>query len=122
MTNNFYREELLEHYKQPNNFGRPAFYDKSSKQTNQFCGDEIEVFVKLQRTSAGVIEDISFTGKGCVINIASASLLTEYAKGKTKTELTKFSEDDMLSLLGIQVSETRKKCAFLALSVLKELL
>lgn len=132
---NIYREEILEHYQSPQNFSKLSLFDISSKQTNLLCGDEIEIFVKFTNTnvrrSRGVatntplrciLEEISFLGKGCAICIASTSILTEYAKKKTKNQLTKFSEEDMLELLGIQVSQTRKKCALLGLYVLRDCL
>lgn len=119
MNDTLYKEEILEHYRFPLHFGKPAMYDASSRQLNPFCGDEVEIFIAC---SGENISNISFIGKGCVISIAAASILTDYVKGKTKKELTKFSEKDMLALLGIEVSETRKKCAFLPLSVLKDLL
>lgn len=119
---NFYREEILEHYREPLNFGKLAKFDKSVKQFNPFCGDEIEIFIKWDKGDKGAIGDIGFLGKGCAISMAASSILTEYARGKTKKQLTKFSEKDMLALLGIQVSETRKKCATLALFVLKDCL
>lgn len=114
-----YREEILEHYREPQNFGRLLLFDASSKQVNPFCGDEIGMFV---RFANGVIGEIGFEGKGCAISMAAASMLTEYAKEKGKEQLTKFGEDDMLELLGVHVSETRKKCALLALYVLKDCL
>lgn len=132
---NLYREEILEHYKNPQNFGRPKNFDLSSKQTNPFCGDEIEFFLSIENSVGGIsaginknsprgcrIKSVYFTGKGCAISMAGASMLTEYTKGKTKKELTKFGDSDMLDLLGIEVSETRKKCALLGLSVLKDCL
>lgn len=119
MTDILYKEEILEHYQNPQNFGRLETFTKTSRQLNPFCGDEIEIFVLYNQDK---ISDISFQGTGCAISIASASLLTEYVKGKTKKELTKFSEEDMLSLLGVDVSESRKKCAFLALSTLRDCL
>ncbi len=121
-----YREEILEHYRNPQNFGKPKNFDVSSKQSNPFCGDEIEIFVKFVSKSEGAkldhLEGVSFEGKGCAVSMAAASMLTEQVKGKTKKELTKFSEQDMLGLLGIEVSETRKKCALLSLSVLRDCL
>lgn len=117
--NSLYKEEILEHYKDPQNFGKLSDYNAFSKQTNPVCGDEIEMFVKFEKEAVG---DISFLGKGCAISIASVSFLTKYAKNKTKKELTKFSKNDMLELLGIEISQTRKKCALLGLAVLKELL
>ncbi len=119
MTDLLYREEILEHYKDPQNFGTLKACDISSRQHNPFCGDDIEISVKYHTEK---IAEISFTGKGCALAIAAASILTEYAKGKTKKELAVFSEDDMLRLLGIEVSETRKKCALLPLVVLKDCL
>ena len=128
-----YRDEILEHYREPLNYGKLLSCTVSSKQTNPFCGDEIEIYVKFDKNSLGVlanppprwtwaIQEIAFTGKGCAISIAGASMLTEYAKGKTKKELTKFSQEDMLRLLGIEVSETRKKCALLGWSILQDCL
>ncbi len=114
-----YREEILEHYKDPQNFGKLAHCDISGRLTNPFCGDDIEMFIALKDNK---VQNIGFTGRGCAISIASASILTEFAKGKSRNELTKMTEDDMLGLLNIEVSETRKKCALLAFSVLKDCL
>lgn len=123
--NSLYREEILEHYYSPLNFGSLKKFDSYSKQLNPFCGDEIEIFVKFDTEYPGGIRGIRrirFVGKGCAISIAAASILTEFVKGKSKEELTKFSEKDMLSLLGIEVSETRRKCALLAFFVLRDCL
>lgn len=136
MFDSLYREELLEHYRSPLNFGKIRDSDIYSRQTNPLCGDDISIWIKfdydgesvgvIERHPEGVIEgvivEIGFEGKGCAICLAGASMLTEYAKGRSKKELTKFSEQDMLGLLGIEVSETRKKCAILALYVLKDCL
>lgn len=119
MEDTLYREEILDHYRNPQHFGKPKTYTISSKQINPFCGDEIEMYLHINK---GVVDDIGFEGIGCAICIAGASLLTEFALGKSKDELTKFSEKDMLSLLGIEVSESRKKCAFLALATLQDCL
>lgn len=119
MVGQLYKEEILDHYKDPQNFGKLKKFTKSSKQLNPFCGDKIEMFVF---SGKGKIRDISFTGKGCAISIASASILTEFAKNKSTDALTKLSSDDMLTLLGIEVSENRKKCALLALAVLRDCL
>ena len=122
MLDVLYREEILEHYKNPLNFGRLKSFDVFSKQLNPFCGDEIEIFLKFQQKSLKTKFNISFVGNGCAICIAATSILTEYAKNKTIKELTKFSEKDMLKLLGVEVSETRKKCALLGFAVLKDCL
>lgn len=120
MFDNLYKEEILEHYKNPLNFGRLKDFDTYSRQLNPFCGDEIEIFLKFARKNS--IRAIKFFGNGCAVCIAATSMLTEHAKNKTTTELTKFSEKDMLELLGIEVSETRKKCALLGLAVLRDCL
>lgn len=119
MDTYLYKEEIIDNYKNPQNFGALSAFDSSSKQLNPFCGDEIEMSVAY---SGGKIGDIRFQGHGCAISIAAGSILTEYAKGKSKRELTKFSSKDMLSLLNIDISETRKKCALLAWAVLQDCL
>lgn len=133
MIDSMYREEILDHYKNPLNYGTLKQFDVSSKQLNPFCGDEIEMFLKFkQRNSLGgdtnqpprliIIANVGFVGLGCAISIASASLLTEYIKGKKKKAVQKFSENDMMTLLNIDISETRKKCVLLAWSALKNCL
>jgi nitrogen fixation protein NifU and related proteins len=114
-----YREEILEHYKDPQNFGKLQKFTHSSKLINPFCGDEIKIFVLIKNNK---IEDVGFTGVGCAISIASTSILTEFVRGKSVTQLTSFKGSDMLELLKIEVSETRKKCALLGLSALKDCL
>lgn len=120
MTDTLYREEILDHYQTPRNFGKPNTFDAHSRQTNPLCGDDISFWVSFD--NKGTIEQANFEGKGCAICLAGASMLSEYAAGKPKSKLTKFSELDMLNLLGIEVSETRKKCAMLSLAVLKDCL
>lgn len=119
MQHNIYKEELLEHYHFPQNFGVLDSYNTTSKQLNPFCGDEIEMYLQLKNSK---VVDISFRGKGCAISIASASILTEFVKEKAVVTLTKMDEDDMLDLINIDVSETRKKCLLLSLAVLKDCL
>ena len=120
-----YREEILDHYQNPRNFGRLEKADAYSHQVNPLCGDDITMWVNYGPTTDSgkknnAIREICFFGKGCAICLAGASMLTDFAKGKSRKELTKFSESDMLDLLGIEVSETRKKCAMLSLVVLKD--
>lgn len=119
MDDYLYKEEIIEHYKNPQNFGVLASYDASSKQLNPFCGDELELFV---RFDGEIVSEIGFQGHGCAISMAAMSMLSEYVKNKTKTELTKFSQEDMLKLLAIDISGTRKKCALLGLAVLQDCL
>lgn len=117
MDSYLYKEEVIEHYKDPQNFGKLGEYDATSKQLNPFCGDEIELFVKFSEDS---VSSIGFLGHGCAVSVAATSMLTEHALKKSKKELTKFSQEDMLTLLGVEVSETRKKCALLGWAVLQD--
>jgi nitrogen fixation protein NifU and related proteins len=112
-----YRDEILDHYQNPRNFGKLQNATHHAHQTNPLCGDDIAMDVKI---NGGEITEIAFDGKGCAVCLAGASMLTESVLGKTKEELTKLTEQDMLNLLGIELSETRKKCAMLPLAVLKE--
>ena len=112
-----YRENILDHYKRPRNFGRPEEYDLDFEDTNPFCGDEQHVFIKLD--GAGQVESVSFEGKGCAISTAATSMLTEELAGKTTEELLKLPKDFVLDLLGIDISATRMKCALLGLKVVK---
>lgn len=112
-----YTEELLDHFKNPQNFGIINNFTSRSKQVNPFCGDEIEVFVVVKKNK---INNISFNGVGCAISIASGSLLTEYVKNKPLPFVKKFKTKDMINLLDLEISETRKKCALLPWSVLQD--
>ena len=112
----FYREYILDHYKNPRNFGRLPDADISHEEENPLCGDVIGMDLKLQD---GVIEDVRFHGRGCAISQASASLLTERLKGMPLDDAKKINKDDVLGELGIEISPARIKCALLSLKVLK---
>ena len=112
-----YRENILEHYKRPRNFGRPNDFDLEYEDTNPFCGDEQHVFISLD--ADGRVDAVSFEGKGCAISTAATSMLTEELAGKTREELLRLPKDFVLDLLGIDISATRMKCATLGLKVVK---
>jgi nitrogen fixation protein NifU and related proteins len=112
-----YRENILDHYKQPRNFGRPESFDLEFEDTNPFCGDEQHVFITLG--GDGRVETVAFEGKGCAISTAATSMLTEELAGKTREELLRLPRDFVLDLLGIEISATRMKCAMLGLKVVK---
>ena len=112
-----YREQILDHYKHPQNFGRPAEYDLEFEDTNPFCGDEQHVWIKLD--DEGRVAEVGFEGKGCAISTAATSLLTEELGGKTREELLALPKELVLDLLGIDISATRMKCALLGLKVVK---
>ena len=112
----FYREYILDHYKNPRNFGRLDNPDISHEEDNPLCGDVIGMDF---RVTGGVIEDIRFHGRGCAISQASASLLTERLKGMALDDAKKIDKADVLGELGIEISPARIKCALLSLKVLK---
>ena len=112
-----YRDQILEHYKRPHNFGRLDDYDLEFEDTNPFCGDEQHVFIKLDE--AGRVSAVSFEGRGCAISTAATSLLTDELAGMTREELLRLPKERVLDLLGIDISATRMKCAMLGLKVVK---
>ena len=112
----FYREFILDHYKNPRNFGRLEGADISHEEHNPLCGDVVGMDFRLRD---GTIEDIRFHGRGCAISQASASLLTERLKGLSLEEARQISKEDVLDELGIDISPARLKCALLSLKVLK---
>lgn len=114
-----YQEVILEHYRHPKNYGRLKKADKKIRLANPLCGDEIEMMINFDGNK---VKQITFYGHGCAISQAAASMLTEYAKGKTKEELKKLDKGFMISLLGITLGPNRIKCALLSLEALKKLL
>jgi nitrogen fixation NifU-like protein len=116
MADQMYREYILDHYKNPRNFGRLEGADISHEENNPLCGDVVGMDIK---TRDGVIEDVRFHGRGCAISQASASLLTERLKGMSLEDARKIGKEDVLEELGIDISPARLKCALLSLKVLK---
>ena len=112
----FYREYILDHYKNPRNFGRIEGADITHEEYNPLCGDMVGMDFRVRD---GVIEDVMFHGRGCAISQASASLLTERLKGMTLDQAQQVGKDDVLEELGIDISPARLKCALLSLKVLK---
>ena len=112
----FYREYILDHYRNPRNFGRLDLADISHEEENPLCGDVVAMDFKL---NDGRIEDVRFHGRGCAISQASASLLTERIKGMSLEDAKRVSKEDVLAELGIEISPARLKCALLSLKVLK---
>jgi nitrogen fixation NifU-like protein len=112
-----YREEILEHYKRPHNFGRLDEADLDYEDNNPFCGDEQHVFIKLD--DDGRVQEVSFEGKGCAISTAATSMLTDELQGMSREELLRLPKEFVLDLLGIDISATRMKCALLGLKIVK---
>lgn len=113
----FYRDYILDHYRNPRNFGRLEGADATAEDLNPLCGDQIRMDLKLDKS--GLVEDVKFSGKGCAISQASASMLTESIKGKSLAEIATLPKEAVLENVGIGISPTRMKCAMLGLKVLK---
>jgi nitrogen fixation NifU-like protein len=112
----FYRQNILDHYQNPRNFGTLERPDISAEDSNPLCGDKIRIDL---RVKDGTIEDVRFSGVGCSISRAAASMLTEEVKGKTLEEVKRIGRDEVLEMLGIELGPVRLKCALLALKTLK---
>jgi nitrogen fixation NifU-like protein len=112
-----YREVILDHYKNPRNRGTLDPHDFSYEDENPLCGDKLRIDVRLD--AGRRVSEVAFSGRGCAISQASASLLTEAIQGKSLEELKALSKDDILDLLGIELGPVRLKCALLSLKVLK---
>lgn len=112
----FYRDFILDHYRNPRNFGHLERADVQAEDLNPLCGDQIRMELSLDD---GIVKDVRFSGKGCAISQAAASMLTERVKGMRLSEIAKLSKDAVLEDVGIGISPTRMKCAMLGLRVLK---
>ncbi len=112
-----YREVILDHYKNPRNRGVLDPADISYEDDNPLCGDRIRIDLRVDDDN--VITEVGFSGRGCAISQASASMLTEHILGKSLDEVKQMQKDDMLDLLGIELTPVRLKCALLSLKVLK---
>lgn len=112
-----YREQIIDLYEHPLNYGEIHDADFSYEEDNPLCGDVIRIEVKLDEN--GRVADVSWSGDGCAISQASASLLTEEIKGMTMDEVKTFDKDTLLELIGVPLSMARMKCALLSLKVLK---
>ena len=111
-----YRENILDHYKHPRNRGTLEHPDLSFEDANPLCGDVIRMDFKLKE---GTIDQVRFSGHGCSISQASASMLCERVEGLSLEEAKKISREDVLKMLGIELGPVRLKCALLALKTLK---
>lgn len=117
MSSDLYREQMIDLYENPLNFGELDPNDFSYEEDNPLCGDVIRIDVRLDEDDR--IEDVRWRGQGCAISQASASLLTEEIKGLTLDEVKAFPKEQLLELIGVPLSMARVKCALLSLKVLK---
>ena len=112
----FYKEYILDHYRNPRNFGHLEAPDACAEDVNPLCGDQIRVELKLLD---GKVEDVRFSGRGCAISQAATSMLLEGVRGKTLEEVAHIPAESVIENVGIGISPARMKCAMLGLKVLK---
>lgn len=120
MENNsasMYREDILELYKNPINFGKLKSKTHSATKNNPTCGDEIRIEMSIKDKR---INEIKFSGVGCAISTAASSLLTQKVKNMSVDYVNNLNQEDVIKLLGIPVSPGRIKCATICLDTIKE--
>lgn len=117
MSLDLYAEEIVSHYERPHNAGVMKDASASFHNYNASCGDDITIYLKLDKDT---VVDAKFKGTGCAISVASASMLTDFAKGKSLKEVESMNVKTIIDLIGIDPGPARLKCATLSLRTLKE--
>ena len=117
MPIDMYAEEIIAHYEKPHNKGEMKNPSVSMHEHNPLCGDDLTIYLKIDN---GRIEDVRFSGSGCAISMASASMLTDFIKGKKLDDIDKMGLPTIIELLGIDPGPARLKCATLSLRTVKE--
>ncbi|NIT04529.1 Fe-S cluster protein [Candidatus Saccharibacteria bacterium] len=115
----FYREEILDHAKNPRNWGKLEKPTHKARFTNPLCGDVVEVGLILAGNPPKV-KEARFETDGCVVSVAAASMLSEHIKGKTRKELSKLDDEGIVSWFGGTLTSSRRDCALLPLRALRE--
>jgi len=114
--NDLYRDNILDHYKNPRNFGELDSHDLEFHDHNPLCGDELGVQIKVED---GKIADLRFHGRGCAISQAAASISSDELIGMSVDDIGDLSAEWVIDKLGIDISPTRRKCALLSLKVVR---
>ena len=113
-----YRENILDHYKNPRNYGAIEDADAEAEGMNPLCGDEVSITIAFA-DDGDTIEDVKFSGRGCAISQAATSMLTELVKGRSASEVAGLPREDLLDEIGVPLTPVRLKCAILGLSTLR---
>ena len=113
-----YRENILDHYKHPRNYGEIEGADAEAEGMNPLCGDEVTITVAFGE-DGDTIEDVKFSGRGCAISQSATSMLTELVKGRKASEVASLPKEALLDEVGVPLTPVRLKCAILGLSTLK---
>ena len=119
MPIDMYAEEIISHYEHPHNKGEIKNPSTSMHEYNPLCGDDLTIYLKIKDNR---VDDVKFTGTGCAISMASASMLTDSIKGRSLNEIEKMGLRSIIELLGIDPGPARLKCATLSLKTVKEAL
>jgi nitrogen fixation NifU-like protein len=119
MGSDMYRQQILDHYKNPRNYGELDEKTYTHAGENPMCGDEIAIDVKLDDDEE-TIERVAFRGDGCAISQASASMLSQELAGMPVAEMREMDRDDIIDMLGVDISPMRVKCAVLAEKVVQD--
>lgn len=117
LARELYQEHILDLFKHPHNFGVLDNATHAHTENNPLCGDEVTMHVVMKNEK---VEDVRFTGHGCAISTASASLVTDKVKGMAKSDVTKMTADEVVSMLMIPIGPVRLKCALLALETIQK--
>lgn len=115
MSMDYYREYILDHYRNPRNYGTLEHPDAHAEDSNPLCGDQLAIDLEFEGDRVAAVR---FKGRGCAISQASASMLSEMIEGQPVEDVVKLGKEDVLDALGISISPARMKCAFLSLRVL----
>jgi len=113
-----YREVIIDHYKHPRNSGELPNADVHGHEDNVVCGDTVDMYIKFD--DADTVQEVRWAGEGCALSQASASLLSEMLKGKTRDEIAKIEDRDILKVVGETLNPSRKKCATLSIQALQK--
>ncbi|MBI4143769.1 iron-sulfur cluster assembly scaffold protein [Candidatus Woesearchaeota archaeon] len=114
---NMYQENILEHSRNPSNYGVLDKFTHSVFDSNPLCGDEVSIQLLVD---SGIIKKVAFSSVGCVISRAGSSIITEFVIGKSVDDIKKMSKEDMLGILNVELSASRIKCALLGFVALKK--
>ena len=112
-----YKQRLIDHHKNPRNKGKIDDADVEKKDKNPMCGDVVEMYLQIDD---GTVKNVAFEGKGCVICLATSSILTEEFMDKDVTDIVDMDKDDVMDIIGIDLETTRIKCATLPLLATKK--
>ncbi len=116
MRDTLYREIILDHHKHPRHFGTLKKPTHEAHLENTLCGDEVTMQLKVEK---GRVVDVAFSGRGCAITTAAASLLTDAVLGKSLVAVKKLGTTAIDKFLGVKVGPAREKCAYLGLETLQ---